>query len=183
VGPPGGNLRKKSRRLRSILVLAAVAVIAVIAAGTYFLSTSSPDSASVGDCLAVQSFSAGSEPTKVDCSDPSANVKVAVRLESSANSCPDGDYDTYSVQGRDSYKLCLMIDAKEGDCFKNLSGDTDDGYQRVDCADPSAEAQFVKVVDGTDATSACDGTDADGAVTYSDPPVTLCMTLKGAGTS
>lgn len=178
-GPPPGQpvgQRKKFTWLRITLVIVVVIGLAITAV---FFFTKSPGSASAGDCLSITDFSRGGDsPTKVDCGDPSANVKVALRLDSASASCPGDDvYDHYSVSGKYSYKLCLMINAKQGDCFSNITSSTK-GYQRVACTDPTAEAEFVKVVDGTASESACDGTEADGAIVYPQPPTTLCGKKK-----
>jgi hypothetical protein len=151
-------------------VIAAVVAV-VVAAGVFTWFTSSPDRAAAGDCLNVKEFKQGTEPAKVDCADPPANVKIGVRLDDDNASCPTGDYDEYSVSGGPSYKLCLMLNAHDGDCFANVRSTTD-GYKRVDCADPTSEVKIVKVVNGTASESACDGTDI--AVSYSQPATTLC---------
>ncbi|TNC29596.1 LppU/SCO3897 family protein [Amycolatopsis alkalitolerans] len=177
--PPPGSFnpppQKKSKlRWLRFAIPGIVLVLVVGGLAARFIGTPT-DRAAVGDCLNIKEFKDGAEPAKVDCNDPSANVKIGVRLDDENAKCPDGDYDEYWVSGDRSYKLCLMLNAHEGDCFANVRSDTE-GYKRVDCADPSAEVKILKVVDGTASDSACEGTGAHGAVKYSQPPTTLCAT-------
>lgn len=172
--PPGVPVQPpKKNKLRWLRILIPVVVLVVVAIGGISWFTSSPDRAAVGDCLNVKEFKQGTEPDKVDCTDPAANVKIGVRLDDDNANCPNGDYDEYSVSGSSSYKLCLMLNARDGECFANVTSTTD-GYKRVDCADPTSEVKILKVVTGTASDSACDGTDADVAVVYSEPATTLC---------
>ncbi|TKG58528.1 LppU/SCO3897 family protein [Prauserella endophytica] len=127
-----------------------------------------------GECLSVPEFSttAQEDPEKVDCGDPSANVKVAVRLSDGGESCPQGDYDYLATEDT---KLCLMLNAKNGECWANVTSSTK-GYARVPCTDPSAEIQVVKVVEGqTDPAKACSGTEAATGAVYTRPPTVVCL--------
>jgi hypothetical protein len=180
-GPaPGVPFQRPKRRLGLRIVVAAVVLCAVAGVVIWQLTTS-PDNAAVGDCLNVKEFTDGSEPTKVDCADPSANVKIAIRLDDDTASCPSDNYDEYSVSGRgSSYKLCLMLNAHDGDCFSNFTASTTDGYKRVPCTDPTADVEIMKVVTGTADESACQGLDYDGALIYPTPPTTLCAVKKGS---
>lgn len=173
--PPGVSVQppKKKNKWLWLRILVPVVVLVVAAIGGIGWFISSPDRAAVGDCLNVKEFKQGTEPDKVDCTDQAANVKIGVRLDDDNANCPTGDYDEYSVSGSSSYKLCLMLNARDGECFANVTSTTD-GYQRVDCADPASEVKILKVVTGTASDSACDGTDADVAVVYSEPATTLC---------
>ncbi|NIH87220.1 LppU/SCO3897 family protein [Amycolatopsis granulosa] len=176
-GPPPGRPMQRKRRPLWLLILVPIVVVGlIVVAAVAFLN--SPDSAAVGDCLHITEFSkSGDRPTKIDCGDQEANVKVGVKLDDSSSKCPTGDYDTYSVTGRGDYKLCLMINAHEGDCFADVTSDTA-GYKRVPCTDPAAEIEFVKIVTGQADESACTGVKADGAVTYSEPATTMCAVAK-----
>ena len=156
-----------------IAILVVVLVLTAVGAISWF--TSSPDRAAVGDCLNVKEFKAQTEPSRVDCNDRSANVKVGIRLDDDNATCPDGDYDEYSVSGGGSYKLCLMLNAREGECFANVSSRSTEGYRRVDCADPASEVKVLKVVTGTAADSACDELDESLPAKYSQPATTLCV--------
>ncbi|MFD2419149.1 LppU/SCO3897 family protein [Amycolatopsis pigmentata] len=149
-----------------------IVLAAVVVASGIFWATSSPGNAAVGDCLNVKEFKRGNEPDRVGCADPSANVKVAVKLDDGAARCPDGDYDEYSVSG--SYKLCLIPNDREGDCLANFSSTTTQGYLHVDCADGKAEVKVVKVAQGVADESGCEGTDATSYRSYSQPKSTYC---------
>ena len=181
-GPPFGPTGQPVRKRRFPLWLMIVLPIVVIALGVLSVVSfmKSPASASVGDCLHVTEFTTtGADPTKIDCADQNANVKVAVKLDSSSSTCPTGDYDEYSVSGRSSYKLCLMINAHDGDCFADVTSSTA-GYKRVACTDPTAEIEFVKIVTGQADEAACEGVKIDGAVTYSEPATTMCAVARTA---
>ncbi|GLY35061.1 hypothetical protein Amsp01_010850 [Amycolatopsis sp. NBRC 101858] len=169
---------KKSKAGRFIgLGIGVVVLIGVVIAG-YFAFKSSPASSNVGDCLSITEFTrGGDDPAKADCGDPKANVKIAAKLDSASDDCPGGSdagYDTYSVSGRSSYKLCLMINAKQGDCLANFSSQTK-GYQKVPCSDPTKDAELVKVVEGQASDSVCEGTDATRVAVYPQPPTTMCV--------
>ncbi|WP_435061253.1 LppU/SCO3897 family protein [Amycolatopsis thermoflava] len=181
-GPPPGQPAKKSKLTWLRIVLPIVVVVGVgIAAIINFVG--SPASAAVGDCLQITEFKTnGDEPTKKDCGDQNANVKIAVKLDNASDSCPTGDYDEYSVSGRGDYKLCLMINAHDGDCFANVTSSTD-GYKRVPCTDPTAEIEFLKVVTGQADEAACEGLEIDGAVTYSEPATTMCAVAKNGASA
>jgi hypothetical protein len=104
--------------------LAVLIPILVIAAGGIFVVVqfaSSPGLASVGVCFAISEFSEQTDPEKVDCTDPSANVKLAVKLDSATATCPEGDYDELSTTGAGDNKLCLTLNVAKGDCVANVS--------------------------------------------------------------
>jgi hypothetical protein len=174
---PGVPVKSKSKGplIRGLVILAVIAVAVIFA---IVKSSSSPDSSQAGDCLAVSEFKQGAEPDKAACDDPKANVKIGVRLDDDNASCPTGDYDEYSVSGSGSYKLCLIINAKQGECFSGMASSTA-GYTRVSCTDPASDSEFVKVVNGTSSEDLCKDTEATRARTYSQPPTTLCYKQKG----
>ncbi|GAB3566639.1 hypothetical protein GCM10027445_13780 [Amycolatopsis endophytica] len=176
-GPPPGQPAKKNKLgwLRIVLPIVVVAIVGIVAIVNF---VGSPDSAAVGDCLQVKTFSSSEEPSKIDCSDDGANVKIAAKLDSASADCPGENYDTYSVTGSSSYRLCLMINAREGDCFANMSSSTQDGYKRVPCTDPTAEIEFVKVVTGQAAESVCDAVDGSIPVVFPEPATTMCAVGK-----
>ena len=158
-----------------LIGVAVVAVIAIIVGVISF--SNSPASSNVGDCLKVTEFKAGAEePDKADCNSPDANVLIGAKLDSASAECPGVGkaYDTYSVTGKSSYKLCLVINAKQGDCLANFNSDTA-GYKKVPCADPTKDAELVKVVEGQSDKALCDETDAQYAIAYPQPARTLCI--------
>ncbi|GHF29866.1 hypothetical protein GCM10017786_74850 [Amycolatopsis deserti] len=181
-GPPPGQPAQKRRFPVWLMIVIPIVVIGVVI-GAVVGFMKSPASASVGDCLQVTEFTTnGDEPTKIDCGDQNANVKIAVKLDNASDNCPTGDYDEYSVSGRGDYKLCLMINAHDGDCFANVTSSTD-GYKRVPCTDPTAEIEFLKIVAGQADQAACEGLEIDGAVTYSEPATTMCAVAKNGASA
>ncbi len=176
--PPAPPVPKKSKTGTIIKfgVLAVVVIVAVVIGIVSF--NSSPASSNVGDCLSITEFTrGGDDPAKADCGDPKANVKIAAKLDKASDDCPGGSdagYDTYSVSGRSSYKLCLMINAKQGDCLANFSSQTK-GYQKVACTDPTKDAELVKVVEGQASESVCEGTEATRVAIYPQPATTMCV--------
>jgi hypothetical protein len=169
-------MKKKSGVGKALLFrLIGVGVVAVIAIVVGVISFSnSPDSSNVGDCLKVTEFKAGSEPDKADCNSLEANALIGAKLDSANAECPGKVYDTYSVTGKRSYKLCLVINAKQGDCLANFNSDTA-GYKKVPCTDPTKDAELIKVVEGKTDEALCDGTDAKYAIAYPQPARTLCI--------
>ncbi|MEC3981877.1 LppU/SCO3897 family protein [Amycolatopsis sp. H20-H5] len=175
MGPPAGfgpPPKKSKLRFLRILIPVLVLVVGGIFAVVNFATT--PASSNAGDCLSITEFNDNADPAKAECGDPKANVKIAVKLDSGNDSCPKGDYDEYSVTGRSSYKLCLMINAKQGDCFANFTSKTA-GYLKVPCSDPTKDAEFVKIVEGQADENICQGTDATRAAVYPQPATTMCV--------
>lgn len=173
--PPMPQPPKRRRWLKIGVPVAVVVVGAVVALGVVGLQYVGWN-AEVGDCLDVPEFSADAEdqPMKVDCADDKATVKVAVKLDDGTGSCPDGNYDEISYDG--GAKFCLMINAKDGDCFANVTSPTA-GYERVACTDPAAEVAIAKVADGTiDMEQACAEFDQVQGIYYSEPPTVMCLT-------
>jgi hypothetical protein len=122
-----------------------------------------------GACIKVIRASAtDAEIEEVNCSSPEAVYRIGKELSSSTGSCPDGDYAEYTETGANSLKLCLILNAKEGECFKE--GDQHD--TRTDC--PSADYKVAKVIDGNADADQCGADDAENALTYAEPPTTLC---------
>jgi hypothetical protein len=150
-------------------VVAGVIGLIVIAVANWGTSARA---AGEGDCIKVISTS-DAEAGKVECSAPEAIYKVAKKLDSAASRCPEGDYTEWTGGKRtDTVKLCLMLNAKEGDCFKTTTSGGNESDERVACS--SADFKVVKVVPDKADKAAC----AKGnlAATYSQPATTLCLT-------
>ena len=155
-------------------------MIIIVAAVVGIISfNSSPDSSNVGDCLKVTEFKAGSEPDKADCNDPAANVKIGIKLNSADQECPtDGTYDNYSVTGRSTnYKLCLVINAKQGDCLADFTSKTA-GYKKVPCSDPTKDAEILQVIAGQNDKELCKDPAVNYALHYPQPALTMCIKGK-----
>ncbi len=184
-GPPPGQFPpappappKRSKAPRLILGgIGAIVVVAIVIIGIVSFMKS-PATSNAGDCLTITEFTqGGDDPAKADCNDPKANVKIAKKLETSSEDCPGGSdagYDTYSVSGRSSYKLCLMINAKQGDCLANFTSKTK-GYLKVPCTDPTKDGELVKVATGQADKNVCEGTDATRVAVYPEPATTMCV--------
>ncbi|QWF82095.1 sulfur globule family protein [Amycolatopsis sp. CA-230715] len=174
--PPESIPPKKRRFLWLRIVLPVVVIAASVIVGIAQFS-SSPVNAAVGDCLSVPkfttSFSGDNQPKKVDCGAADANVKVAAKYDDGNAACPAPDYDHLTME-KPSAKLCVVINAKQGDCFANVTSKTE-GYLRVSCADPKAEAQFVKVVEGKADEQLCADIEGASPLTYPQPPITFCL--------
>jgi len=168
------------KRSKVGLIVGGIVVLLVVVGGIFgaigFLK--SPATSNAGDCLTLTEFTRGGDaPAKADCNDPKANVKIAKKLETVSEECPGGSdagYDTYSVSGRSSYKLCLMINAKQGDCLANFTSQTK-GYLKVPCTDPTKDGELVKVVTGQADKNVCEGTDATRVAVYPEPATTMCV--------
>ena len=177
--PPAPPAPPKRSKARGLILggIGAVVLIGLIVVGIISF-VKSPDRAVEGDCLTITEFTqGGDDPAKADCNDPKANVKIAKKLENSSGDCPGGSdagYDTYSVSGSNSYKLCLMINAKQGDCLANFTSQTK-GYLKVPCTDPSKDGELVKVVTGQADKNVCEGTDATRVAVYPEPATTMCV--------
>ncbi|WP_216209586.1 LppU/SCO3897 family protein [Amycolatopsis aidingensis] len=167
---PSGRNPKKWLRI-------AVPIVVAVLVGTFGIlrSIGSPEEAEAGDCLAIAEFSDDSDAETVECTDPSANVQVAVKLDDADGQCPGENYDQLVMEGGASFKLCLMLHVSEGECLTNLDRSTTKGYETVPCADPAAQAEVLKIVEGDpDAKDAC-AQAGGGVLGYPEPPRSICL--------
>ncbi|MET0238179.1 MAG: hypothetical protein ABW224_26295 [Kibdelosporangium sp.] len=166
--PPKPQGTSAGARVLIGVVVAGIIGLIVVAVANWGTSARAAEE---GDCLKVVS-TADAEADQVECTAPEAVYKVAKKLDSASSRCPQGDYTEWSGGKRtDTVKLCLMLNAKEGDCFKTTSSGGNDTDERVACS--SADFKVVKVVSGKADKAAC----ARGnlAATYSQPATTLCL--------
>jgi hypothetical protein len=189
--PPGGmpgtpsyppTPKKSKGRLYTILAIALVVIGVVVYFGIK-QSKVAPSSASAGDCIKVNSASASdADVEKIDCTSPEAVYKVGKKLDSTAADCPSDSYDKYTQSGGsgDDFALCLMLNAKQGDCFASVT--SGDATTRVPCTDPKAEGKVSKVVQGKAADSACPE-NTGLALDYPEPAPgeTVCMDQVSGG--
>ncbi len=156
-----------------ILVPVAIVVLSAVTWVTGYLS--SADGTVVGDCYSITTFGdVDAEPAKADCGSIEANAKLGAKAEG-GSACPQGEYDQLTVDRTFSaYKLCMMINARQGDCFENFLADSV-AYQKVACSDPTKDAEVVKVVEGASGDTTCDDTGATDLKSYSTPPSTVCV--------
>lgn len=163
----------KKRGLPTWLVIAVAAVVVLVAAFFVIraLNKSSAEKAEPGDCIKVKSANQDrAEIERIDCGDPGAVLKVAKKLGNDTDQCPTPDYEKYYQSGGASsdFALCLMLNAKEGECFTNTSDLSK--LARADCA--GAEIKIAKVVDKADET-ACD--QSSRPLVFPEPPTTFCL--------
>jgi hypothetical protein len=151
----------------------AVAVVLLAAVGLvgYFLVGGSRGAIAAvqGDRIEVVSAQDARTET-VDCRGPEAVYRVGKRLDSASGACPDGEYS--ELTSGTSVKLCLMLNAHEGDCFTTMAAGRNRTHQRVPCAGP-AEYQVRRVVVGRQDRTLCD--EGNVVASYSEPATTVCL--------
>ncbi|NUT92694.1 MAG: hypothetical protein HOY78_11805, partial [Saccharothrix sp.] len=178
--PPGQSefpqppAQKTSKGAKVLIALVALGIVGVVVAGL-IASKDSPGSANAGDCIKVNSVSVSkADVDKIDCSSPEAAFKVAVNLDSSTDACPTGDYAEYRDSGgrrSDGFKLCLVLNAKSGDCFKQEGTIVAAKTTKVTCG--SSATHKVSKVAGTADENECES--GDTVYVYSQPATTICM--------
>ena len=165
-----------SRGAKALVAVVALGIVGIVVAG-FIAGATGPAGADPGDCIKVVSASAtDADVEKIDCSSAEAAFKVAANLDSSADSCPDGDYAEYSDRGgrrSNGFKLCLMLNAAEGDCFKEEGSIAAAKTTKVTC-DSSASYKVTKVVPGRADENECES--GDTVSVYSQPATTICLT-------
>jgi hypothetical protein len=167
--PPAAPTPKKggSKKVKIIAVL--VIVVAVIGVVLY-LQKDAPASAKAGDCIKVNNADSA-DIVKIDCADKAAVYKVAVTKDDSGAKCPNDNYLEYTETGSGDLLLCLIFNAKQGDCFKENAKD----HTRVACTAPDASFQIAKVIDGSDDPAKCGPEGKDTALAYPEPKITFCL--------
>jgi hypothetical protein len=170
--PPPPAEPGRSGRLPKVVLGIVLLVIAGLV--LYFLirAGQEPVAAEPGECIKVVSAQ-DAEIERVDCAAPEAVYKVAARLTSTSAACPEGEYS--ELTSGSSMKLCLMLNAKEGDCFSTTFAGRNRTHERVPCG-PSAEYKVVKVVTGKADSKLC--VNGDVVASYTEPPMTICLTAK-----
>jgi hypothetical protein len=173
--PPDGAPAPKKGNSKVIKIVVIV-VIALVAVGVaIYLQQGSASSAKAGDCIKVNNAS-DAEVEKVDCGSADAMYTVGTTTESASKNCPNDNYLQYTETGGSSdVSLCLVLNAKEGDCFKA------DGQVQVktDCG-AGAAFKISKVFKDVDDAKKCGEQDAQNAVTYPEPKLTLCRVAPDA---
>ncbi|MEQ4724868.1 hypothetical protein [Nonomuraea sp. B19D2] len=141
-----------------------------------------PVNAQVGSCL--QALGKGGKTVRDDfrivaCSTPEAAYKVIKK----GDRCEDVTNGYVQVGSRRTrIQLCLVLNAKEGDCFHQEIGFPTGKVSKVTCG-PSATYRITKVSDGTADASVCgEGVpswtrtpdELPHAIVYRHPALTLC---------
>lgn len=167
---PAGRPGKKKRLVLGIVVALLLGLVAV----AVYMNRNDASLADVGDCIKVNSASTSNADVKtIDCNDQTAMFKVAKKLGNDTDSCPGDVYEKYMQTGGKTgdFALCLMLNAKEGDCLKGLDGGADK-IAKSDCA--GADVKVSKVVAGSTDEKAC-GEDAL-PLAYPEPATLYCLT-------
>lgn len=177
VPPPSGPSKGKTIKLVVIL-----AVIVAVGIGGFLAFNKSAASADVGDCIKVKNDSStNADVEKIDCTKPEAVFKVAKKLDSASATCPtaDSNYLEYEQSGRrggGGFSLCLMLNAKVGECFTDLSKSAE--AKKVPCSDPNVSFEVLEIVEGKNEPEACTNKEVDDGFMYSEPKMTICGKAK-----
>jgi hypothetical protein len=183
--PPPPPPTRKSGAATIIKIVVAVVVLGVAGFFVYKTWGTSASSAAVGDCIKVNDASiTDADVNKVDCGDPAAAYKVGATSDNASADCPGGENANYvgytETGGRGSdLLLCLILNAKEGDCYQEgTQVDT-----KVECTDPKATFQVLKIVDGADETKCPEGTQGSYVYPEPKPGKVQCLVQPGGGTT
>ncbi|WP_318295501.1 LppU/SCO3897 family protein, partial [Streptomyces griseoaurantiacus] len=98
-----------------VLVLSGVGAVLVL-----HFSAEGAQRLGVGDCVDLT----GRGVVVLDCSATGSRYRVAKVIAAADASCPTGDYDWISQEHSRlaDHTLCLMPNAREGDCFAGADG-------------------------------------------------------------
>lgn len=130
-----------------------------------------------GDCVqVVEGGRFDAEVTKVDCAEQDALYEVGLYLDDPDESCPSDAYSEYQQTGgqRQEYKLCLMLNAGEGDCL-SVPVIAAGQERKVACTSDDANVKITKVVEGTADENACGADAEENARVYPQPKRTVCL--------
>lgn len=196
--PPGGYLPPLPPELKPktgrTIAIAAVSVVAVVVIGigslvAFFVVTTDASRAKAGDCIdfiVEKAPKAGEQvgqayAQKIGCEEEAAAYEVGVRLDNPNTACPSDVYAYYFQEGGPfgKFKLCLIPNVAEGDCFVESQTKTD----RFACTQGKRTdaIKVLRVVEGAADENRC--ADIAGkevyALTYPTPPTTICFSPFG----
>lgn len=183
VQPPAqdDSVEFSPRTKKIIRVVVGVVLVAIFGGIATFIAVKvlnpPPPAYAVGDCVrVVKGGPYQAEVEKIDCGDQEALYEVGLYLESTDESCPDKTYSTYKQSGgkTQEFRLCLMLNAVEGDCLKvpMISAGEE---KKVACTSDEANLRVTKLIDGKADKSACDAESVDNARVYPQPKRTVCL--------
>lgn len=183
VPPPAQDesLEFSPRTKKIITVVVSVILVAIVGGIATFIAVkvlNPPAPAfAAGDCVeVVKGGPYAAEVEKIACGEQAALYEVGLYLDNPDESCPDKVYSSYKQSGgkRQEFRLCLMLNAAEGDCIKvpMISAGQE---KKVACASGEANLQVTKVVDGTADKASCDAASVDNARVYPQPKRTVCL--------
>ena len=108
----------------------------------------------------------------VDCGVAEAAYRIGARVAAD-RTCPEGAYDEYveTGGGGGGFRLCLALNAAEGDCFLERGSATSGTTSKVTCG-PGATYKVERVYAAADE-FVCESN--ENPVVYTVPPTTLCL--------
>jgi hypothetical protein len=173
--PPMPQTGGTSKGAKVLIAAVGLGIVGIVVAGLV-AGKDAPAGANPGECIKINSVSAtDASVQKIDCGARDAAFKVARNLDGGSSACPSGDYVEYSETGRrrsNGFKLCLMLNAAVGDCFKEEGSLIAAKTSKVTCgADASFKVSKVKV--GSSDGSLCEAGETEEL--YSDPATTMCL--------
>lgn len=178
--PPGHvpSAEPSPNSMRIIVFGVLIAVFGGIAAFIVVKVLNPPPPAySVGDCVTVVEggrYSAAVE--KLDCAEQDALYEVGLYLDDPEGACPADSYSSYEQTGgrQQQYKLCLMLNAAEGDCLRVPTIALGE-EKKVACTSEEANRKVTKVIDGTADNTDCGPDATEEARVYPQPKRTVCL--------
>ncbi|SHE78616.1 LppU/SCO3897 family protein [Streptoalloteichus hindustanus] len=150
------------------LVLALTGVGAVLV--LHFRAEGAPRLA-VGDCVNLTNRAV----VAVDCAATDSRYRVAKVVGSADARCPNGDYDWISEEHSrlSDQTLCLMPNAREGDCFAGGNGSKYAELSRIGC-DGEWTVRVGRVIEGRSDRALCTAPQGFARV-FAEPAATLCF--------
>ncbi len=158
---------------KSILTrLGGIGLAIVVALGIYFVRSKGEDkieqaqAPDVGECVHFEKDGANDKPVDATCGTAESSHKVVA----DDGNCGPGE-TSYRVSrgsgGGSIVELCLILDAKKGDCF-----DTSD-ESKVDCAASKNESTVVKIASVGKAGAKC--ANPGQPIEFTKQDVLLCL--------
>lgn len=180
--PPGSPepVEFSPRTKKVLTAVIGVVLVAVIGGVAAIIATRAlnpaPPAYAAGDCVKTGGGQFHATVEKADCGDPGAVYEVGLYLDDPDADCPAESYSSYKQTGgkQDEFKLCLVLNAAEGDCFSTPTISLGE-EKKVDCADDEANRRVTGVVDGTADKAACAPGSVEHARVYPDPKLTVCL--------
>ena len=180
--PPGApEPAEFSPRTKKILtVVMGVVLVAVLGGVAAIVVTRvldpAPPAYAAGDCVKTSGGQFHAKVEKADCGDRNTVYEVGLYLDDPDADCPAESYASYEQTGgkQDEFKLCLVLNAAEGDCFSTPTISLGE-EKKVDCANDKANRRVTAVVDGTADKAACTPESVENARVYPDPKRTVCL--------
>lgn len=151
--------------------LGGIGVAIIVAIGFYFVQNKGEEkieqakAPDVGDCVYFEKTTSGDEAKDATCGDAGSSHKVV----GDDGNCGTNEttYKVTSGSNNELVSLCLVLDAKKGDCFDYQSED------KVVCADTKGQPTSVKVASVGKAGAKC--ANPGQPLEYDKRDTVLCM--------